>query len=94
MSVGLAPGPDDATRTGIVEGRALRGNPPRRAGREVRAVAAAGPPDGVADGQGGAGLGLPAPRAPYPPRPSRLDPFTRVFDATLIADLDAPRKQQ
>lgn len=36
----------------------------------------------------------PAPRAPYPPRPSRLDPFTRVFDATLIADLDAPRKQQ
>lgn len=36
----------------------------------------------------------PAPRAPYPPRPSKLDPFKPVIDDILIADLDAPRKQR
>ncbi|MCA0252609.1 MAG: IS21 family transposase [Actinobacteria bacterium] len=36
----------------------------------------------------------PAPRAPYPQRPSKLDPFHPVIDDILVADLDAPRKQR
>ena len=36
----------------------------------------------------------PAPRAPYPTRGSKLDPFKPVIDGILVADLDAPRKQR
>ncbi|AHH98822.1 hypothetical protein GCM10010174_66730 [Kutzneria viridogrisea] len=37
---------------------------------------------------------FPRPRKKLPPRKSRLDPFKPVIDATLRADLDAPRKQR
>lgn len=36
----------------------------------------------------------PAPRAAYPQRPSRLEPFKEVIDEILVVDLDAPRKQR
>ncbi|WP_327426008.1 IS21 family transposase [Streptomyces sp. NBC_01236] len=36
----------------------------------------------------------PAPRRKPPPRSSRLDPFKRVIDQMLKADLDAPHKQR
>lgn len=36
----------------------------------------------------------PKPRAAYPQRTSRLDPFKAVIDDMLVADLDAPRKQR
>ena len=35
-----------------------------------------------------------APREPYAPRRSKLDPFKPVIDQMLLADLDAPRKQR
>ncbi|MFJ9150295.1 hypothetical protein ACIRP7_19910 [Streptomyces sp. NPDC102270] len=35
-----------------------------------------------------------APREPYAPRRSELDPFKPVIDQMLLADLDAPRKQR
>lgn len=40
------------------------------------------------------GSAWPAPRKKLPPRKSRLDPFKAAIDAMLLADLDAPRKQQ
>ncbi|WP_078289992.1 IS21 family transposase [Mycobacterium sp. D16R24] len=36
----------------------------------------------------------PSPRAPYPTRASKLDPFKHIIDEILTADLDAPRKQR
>jgi transposase len=36
----------------------------------------------------------PTPRAQYPKRASRLDPFKPVIDEWLVTDLDAPRKQR
>lgn len=36
----------------------------------------------------------PAPRAPYPARASKLNPFKSVIDEILTADLGAPRKQR
>ncbi len=36
----------------------------------------------------------PTPRAEYPSRASKLDPFKSVIDEWLVADLDAPRKQR
>jgi transposase len=35
-----------------------------------------------------------APRAAYPARPSKLDPFKPVIDQILVNELDAPRKQR
>lgn len=36
----------------------------------------------------------PAPRAAYPERASKLDPFKPAIEEMLVADLDAPRKQR
>lgn len=36
----------------------------------------------------------PQPRAAYPDRGSKLDPFKPVIEEMLVADLDAPRKQR
>jgi len=36
----------------------------------------------------------PTPRAGYPQRTSKLDPFKPIVDEMLVADLDAPRKQR
>ena len=36
----------------------------------------------------------PAPRAAYPERSSKLDPFKPLIEEMLVADLDAPRKQR
>ena len=36
----------------------------------------------------------PAPRAAYPDRASKLDPFKPVIEEMLVADLDPPRKQR
>jgi transposase len=36
----------------------------------------------------------PAPRAAYPERGSKLDPFKPLIEEMLVADLDAPRKQR
>lgn len=36
----------------------------------------------------------PSPRAAYPERGSKLDPFKPAIEEMLVADLDAPRKQR